>query len=268
MIEKGALRSYGSPPYRVALLHGGPGAPGTMGPLAEMLAPHVSVLEPLQSERSIEGLLKELCGVLEAEADLPVILAGSSWGAMFGFMYAASHPEHVHELIMIGSGPLEESYAEEIRPTRVSRLSPGKQERVRRILGLLETIDPDQQESYLWELSDLFNEADAFDPLTLDMGLIEVNGPQHVTVWAEAREMRAGGQLLDMADRIVCKVVAIHGDHDPHPAEGVEEPLRGRLEDFEFVLLENCGHIPWIERHAKDQFLEILVDRIQRALLG
>jgi pimeloyl-ACP methyl ester carboxylesterase len=53
-------------------------------------------------------------------------------------------------------------------------------------------------------------------------------------------------------------VVAIHGDYDPHPSEGVREPLSRTLRDFRFVLLRNCGHKPWIERAARDEFYEIL----------
>jgi len=53
-------------------------------------------------------------------------------------------------------------------------------------------------------------------------------------------------------------VIAIHGDFDPHPAEGVEKPLAAVLNDFRFILLKDCGHTPWIERQARDVFYEAL----------
>lgn len=52
--------------------------------------------------------------------------------------------------------------------------------------------------------------------------------------------------------------VAIHGDYDPHPAEGVLQPLSARLKDFRFVLLRNCGHTPWLEQQARDSFYEAI----------
>jgi pimeloyl-ACP methyl ester carboxylesterase len=52
--------------------------------------------------------------------------------------------------------------------------------------------------------------------------------------------------------------VAIHGDYDPHPAEGVREPLSKVLKDFRFILLEHCGHLPWIEREAREGFFELV----------
>ncbi|MFH1652023.1 MAG: alpha/beta hydrolase, partial [Chloroflexota bacterium] len=50
----------------------------------------------------------------------------------------------------------------------------------------------------------------------------------------------------------------IHGDADPHSAEGVKVPLSRVLPDFRFILLERCGHEPWIERAARDTFYKIL----------
>ena len=57
-------------------------------------------------------------------------------------------------------------------------------------------------------------------------------------------------------------MVAIHGDHDPPPAAGVREPLAAILKDFYFVLLERCGHQPWIERQARDTFYDILKEAL------
>jgi pimeloyl-ACP methyl ester carboxylesterase len=70
--------------------------------------------------------------------------------------------------------------------------------------------------------------------------------------------MRKSGELLTMARKIRCPVIAIHGDYDPHPAEGVKKIMSPLLKDFIFVLLKNCGHEPWNEKFAKDEFYQIL----------
>jgi pimeloyl-ACP methyl ester carboxylesterase len=66
-----------------------------------------------------------------------------------------------------------------------------------------------------------------------------------------------------MAHAVRCPVIAIHGDHDPHPAEGVNEPLSRECPDFRFILLPKCGHRPWIERNASDAFYEVLIREIK-----
>ena len=79
--------------------------------------------------------------------------------------------------------------------------------------------------------------------------------------------MRRGGQLLAFAQHITCPVVALHGDYDPHPAEGVRLPL-STLKDFRFILLENCGHTPWLERQAKGNFYRILKKELRSSLVN
>ena len=55
---------------------------------------------------------------------------------------------------------------------------------------------------------------------------------------------------------------SIPWSYDPHPYEGVLEPLSGPLKNFEFILLEKSGHKPWIEKKAKERFYEILKQEI------
>ena len=57
-------------------------------------------------------------------------------------------------------------------------------------------------------------------------------------------------------------MVAIHGDYDPHLAKGVEKPLAAVLKDFRFILLKKCGHLPWIERAARDRFYAVLREEL------
>jgi pimeloyl-ACP methyl ester carboxylesterase len=88
--------------------------------------------------------------------------------------------------------------------------------------------------------------------------VVRVEARVYAAVWPEAAELRRSGRLLELGEQIECPVVAIHGDYDPHPAAGVREPLSRTLEDFRFVLLEKCGHKPWIERQAREAFFAAL----------
>ena len=125
------LRKYGNKPFNVAVIHGGPGAPGEMAPVARELSSVRGVLEPLQTATTLEGQVQELKAVLEKNGDLPVTLIGFSWGAMLCFIFTAQYPLFVKKLILIGSGAYEEKYAADITKTRLSRLS--EEERVEAI---------------------------------------------------------------------------------------------------------------------------------------
>ncbi len=104
----------------------------------------------------------------------------------------------------------------------------------------------------------IFSKADTYDALPEADDPVEFRADIFKAVWPEGAELRRSGRLLEHAAAIRCPVVAIHGDYDPHPAEGVRRPLSGAIRDFRFVLLERCGHKPWIERHARDEFYRIL----------
>jgi pimeloyl-ACP methyl ester carboxylesterase len=255
------LRRYGRAPFGVAVIHGGPGAGGEMAPVARELAPDWGVLEPIQTATSLVAQVAELRTALEEHGDVPVTLIGFSWGAWLSFMVAAHHPAIVKKLILVGSGPFEEKYVAGLREARMSRLSPEERTEFDVIVQSLSDSATEDKDLLLARLGSLASKTDAYDPVPdepVEGDSVGLQGEIFQGVWHEGAEMRRSGRLLELAQRIRCPVVAIHGDHDPHPAEGVREPLAERLEDFRFVLLRECGHTPWIERHARGAFYTTL----------
>jgi len=253
-----SLRAYGQAPFSVAVLHGGPGAAGEMAPVARHLASSRGVLEPLQTAASLEGQVEELRAALEENGDLPVTLIGFSWGAWLGAIFAANYPAYSRKLILVGSGPFEERYAARIHQTRLDRLSEAERAEVEALLEVIDDPEADDQGVAFERFGALFSKADAYDPVARqsDEGVFQVDVFRGV--WREAANLRRSGDLLRLAKQVQCPVVAIHGDYDPHPAEGVQRPLSDVLERFRFILLEDCGHKPWIERRARDRFYRIL----------
>ncbi len=53
------VRKWGPGPYTVAVIHGGPGAPGEMATVAREISTVKGVLEPLQTETTLEGQVRE-----------------------------------------------------------------------------------------------------------------------------------------------------------------------------------------------------------------
>lgn len=252
------LRIYGTAPYRIAVVHGGPGAPGQMAPVARELSRDHGVLEPLQTAATLDGQVQELHDIIKKHGKAPVVLIGSSWGAMLSYIFAAMYPSLVKKLIMVGSGVFDDGYAAGIQKTRLSRLDA---EAKREVYSLVKQLNEDAIEDknrLLKRLGELFTRADAYDPITLDTEVIEVRFDIHEGVWRDALNLRGSGELLKMGKKIICPVIAIHGDYDPHPAEGVRAPLSKVLKDFRFIMLERCGHLPWIEREAMGRFYELV----------
>jgi len=253
------LRTYGRPPYRVAVIHGGPGAPGCMAPVARELADAWGVLEPLQTADTLAGQVAELRAVLAGAGEVPLVLIGSSWGAMLAVVLAAHHPECVRRLLLVGSGAFTERHAAAVQATRWSRFSAAER---REWTALADAAfgDPDRPEAdaAFAKLGALATRADACDLLTTDTGALAHQARIYGRVWPEMAELRRCGGLLELARSVRCPVTAIHGDCDSHPADGVATPLSAVLTDFRFILMERCGHLPWLERHARDAFFRTL----------
>jgi len=214
------------------VVHGGPGADGDLGDMAARLSYRHGVLEPMQTATTIEGQVDELRAVIEARADPPVHLLGHSWGAWLAGLLAARHPCLVRKLILVASGPFEARYVPELSATRAERQAAGG----------------DTDNCAL--ITPLAAEARSLPHVPVP-GMLEL-------IWPAASQLRASGALLDAVAAIKCPVVAIHGDYDPHPVEGVRDPLTRVLPDFRMVLLERCGHSPWRERYAADSFYTVV----------
>lgn len=254
-------RTYGTKPYKVAVIHGGPGGPGEMASVARELSKNFGVLEPLQTKDSVDGQIEELKKTLDKHVDFPIILIGHSWGAWLAFLFSVRYPKYVKKLILVASPAFEKKSKEKTEKERSSRLSEKEQKRMKELLSGLQKSDKQANKKFL-ELAKLAAKTDAFDPLPHKSDVIKAQFEIYQKVWPEADKMRSNGALLKLGKKISCPVVAIHGDHDPHPYQGVKEPLSKTIKKFKFILLKKCGHRPWIERFAKKEFYRVLKDEI------
>lgn len=252
------LRKYGKSPFSIAVIHGGPGAPGEMTPVARELSYNWGVLEPIQTAVSLEGQVLELQKVLNENGDLPVILIGWSWGAMLSFIFTANYCSMVKKLILVGSGVFEKRYAAKIMKTRLSRLGEKERREAKELIEKLDGTADTDKNILLCRLGQLISKADSYSPISYKSEILEYQYHVFQSVWKDAEKLRDSGELLKLGKQIKCQVTAIHGDYDPHPGEGVQGPLSRVLKDFRFILLEKCGHHPWIERMARDRFYQIL----------
>lgn len=256
-------RTWGSVPRSVAVIHGGPGALGEMGPVARELSAIRGIFEPFQTATSVPGQVGELAIHLVEQTALPVVLVGFSWGAMLSILYAAQYPSSVAKLVLIGSGPLDPAYADAIMETRLGRLP--NEERFE-VLALMKDLnDPSVQVSPvdLARFGDLIALADSVDPLPAEPSGFALMPAVHRLVWEEAATLRASGYFLEKVRSLTCPVVVLHGACDPHPAQGVVEPLTRAGIDLRVHLLPACGHVPWMERQARDQFFDLLKREIE-----
>ena len=251
------LRKHGNPPYRTAILHGGPGVRKEMGAVARHLSATRGILEPLETETTIDGQVGVLKGILDLNADFPVTLIGYSWGAWLALIFASRFMDEVGKIILVASGGFREIDGNITKETRLNRLDGEKRKEADLLGEILAGKRAGKRDEALPRLGALYSSVDNFNPME-DHDEIEVVAEIHAGLWGEAKVLRQSGDLMNSISKVQCPVVAIHGDYDPHTAEGVQGPLSSVLKDFRFILLEKCGHKPWIEKEARERFYAVL----------
>lgn len=123
--------------------------------------------------------------------------------------------------------PFEERYAPAVHLTRMSRLGAEERREASSILRLL--VGPgnagaEESKGALRRLGAILSKADSYDPILSESADVDIQVEAFQAVWREAAELRKSGRLLVLGRRIDCPVVAIHGEYDPHPSDGVRLP--------------------------------------------
>ncbi|MBS0185478.1 MAG: alpha/beta hydrolase [Proteobacteria bacterium] len=252
---------YGNSPYKIALIHGGPGGAGEMADIARHLSCTMSVMEPFQTALSVQGQVDELKDILSSA--LSITLLGYSWGAMLSLLIASQNPRMFKKLILVGCPPLGQKFAEETPKTRQMRLSPEDQIEISKIKNKISTTNQKERKKLFLELKKLFEKVDSYN---LDTSLsephIDFRLDIYEHVWSEAEKLRKEGSFLTCLSSISCPVVFIHGDYDPHPCAAVWEAV-SFIKNAHVVILKNCGHTPWVEIEAKNEFYELLKKELE-----
>ena len=258
-----SVRIYGKSPFRIAVLHGGPGAPGYMAPVARELSKTCGILEPLQNEDSVEKQIAELNHQLTEYGDTPLTLIGSSWGAVLALFMSARYPDLITKIILIGSAVFDSASSAKIHHTRMSRLSEAQKQEYYKIENRIKDADEQSRAELFKKWGELFSHTDSFDPLEHEDETLEVQPHIFNKVWLDFVAMRDDpGFLSAEFSKVKCPVTIIHGDYDPHPIEGIQPFLENCIADIKTHILEKCGHYPWLEKQARDKFYNLLLSEI------
>lgn len=259
-----SVRTYGAGPREAVLLHGGPGAPGTMAALAHGLADAFRVLEPLQRHSdeiplTVDRHVQDLAVVAPHKA----VLVGSSWGAMLALSYAARFPDRVRGLVLVGCGTYDVDSRAVYERTMQERLGTAGVAEVERLQGrIADASDAHERDRLFASLGDLATRAQSHDLISTGSEPGECDRQGHIETWNDALRRQEEGLEPEAFAAIRVPVVMMHGAEDPHPGSSTRDVLRAVMPQLDYVEFERCGHIPWLERHARAAFLRALRERL------
>jgi pimeloyl-ACP methyl ester carboxylesterase len=264
------VRSYGGAGPIVIALHGGPGAPGSVGGLAAQLADSFRVLEPFQRSSGagpltvarhiadLHELIKSRCN---GEAST---LIGHSWGAMLALAYAAAHPATSGPLVLIGCGTFDTRARERMRAIVEERMDSETRMRIEQL--------PDQ----FWDFDERLAERGRLIAALYSCNLISEEAGGEVTGMTDMRaQEETWNDMIRLQEEevypaafaaIKAPVIMLHGAEDPHPGRMIHRGLQVYLPQIEYREWERCGHYPWLEREVRDEFFQVMRDWLGRKL--
>jgi len=261
------VRFYGKSGPWVVLVHGGPGAPGEMAPLAHYLRDHFRVMEPLQRVSGSVPLtvarhVSDLYDVLRDPGQQePVRLVGFSWGAMLALTYAARYPVDIDRLVLIGCGTFDKN-SRQAYETRMAQRTEADTERIIRNLRMQLSVEKDrhQRNKLFAALGAVLTRIQSFDPLASTSAGLECDEAGFSETWEDALSLQERGVQPAEFKAIQAPVTMIHGQDDPHPGSLIFESLAPFIGNIQYRELPRCGHTPWLERQAKEKFYSLLAE--------
>ena len=276
------FRAYGASGPLVVVLHGGPGAPGSVAAVARRLGESFRVLESFQRRSGGEPLtvarhVADLHELLhsrhrsprpgrtkgEGQADDRPALVGHSWGAMLALAYAAAHPGSVAALVLIGCGTFDLVAREHMRQAIDRRMDDALRQRLERLAE--EAPDPDARLSLMGDLLlPLYSHDLVADDHEDAAEAADACG--HHETWEDMLRLQEAGVYPGAFRAIHVPVLMLHGAADPHPGRMIRAILQPFLPQLEYREFERCGHYPWLERAAREEFHAVLREWLGRRL--
>jgi len=254
------VRKYAGSDGPVVVLHGGPGAPGSLARLATELAPDFEVWEPLQ-RRSGEAPLtvdRHVADLHDIAPD-PATIVGHSWGAMLGLSYAARYPAAVRALALVGCGTYDSASRAEYERRFDAKLGDAGRVRGNELRAAMEGArGRTERDDILARRGAFAAEAQAVDLLPETESSLRADAAGHDETWRDVLRRQATGFEPQSFEAIESPVVMLHGDDDPHPGTMIRDTLLPYIPHLEYIGIPRCGHEPWRERHGREPFLTAL----------
>lgn len=229
------------------------------------------MLEPMQRQSgpvplTVARHVADLHDVLKQIPQTEIVrLVGFSWGAMLALSYAAKHPDNIDRVTLIGCGTFDEHSRKVYQDNMVKRMTGDDKKRIDKIEARLKTGNNQNKRNELFaELGAIYSRIQSYEPLndyTNDVMNFDEEGFRQT--WADAILLQKQGIQPAEFVNISAAVTMIHGDDDPHPGRLIYDCLAQFIRNLQYIGLPRCGHKPWGEQYAKDEFYKLLTELLK-----
>jgi pimeloyl-ACP methyl ester carboxylesterase len=254
----------------VVMVHGGPGVPDYLGPVAGIVEDLCLVHRYDQrgtggsrweGEHTIARHVQDLASLLDAWGHHRVVLTGHSFGTNMASYFLLAHPGRVAGLIQL-AGPFLDPWREADLAAQRARRSGEQQARLGELDAIASRTDAEEIE-YL-TLSWFTGHADrarAWDwALAAARTRRPVNYAMNTQLNAAKKTDPLESRVDELRELLPPGAVIIGGAGDTRPADALRR--LGACLHCEVIIIPDAGHEPWLE--APDQFTAALRAKADR----
>ncbi|MEV0149982.1 MULTISPECIES: alpha/beta hydrolase [unclassified Nonomuraea] len=256
--------------YPVVIVHGGPGVPDYLAPVADIIDDLCLIHRYDQrgtggscweGEHTIGRHVHDLALLLDAWGHDRVVLVGHSFGTNMAGYFLLAHPERVAGLIQI-AGPFLDPWREADQAAQRARRTNEDQTRLDELDAIESRTDAEEIE-YLtlsW-VTDYADRTQAWDwALASARALRPINYAMNTQLNAAKKANPLESHVDELREHLPPGAVIIGGAGDSRPADALQR-LGTRL-NCEVIIIPNAGHHPWLD--ASDQFGLVLRTAVER----
>ena len=252
------------------LIHGGPGLPDYLGPVASMIDDRCLVHRYDQrgvggsswdGDFSIDQSVDDCVSLLDHWKLDQVIMIGHSFGTDLASFVLMDHPDRVAGMIFL-AGPFLGTWRDPCHAVERSRRSADQDARLSRLKGLEQRTENEEME--FLTLSWFTDHADADEAWPWARSAAETRSPVNYRMNAQLNADKKSRTLESRVDELRSVMptgaVIIGGAGDPRPAAALR--ASGPHLGCDVTIIPGAGHEPWLE--APETFRTLLSDAVER----
>jgi len=258
--DNSRIRFYGTSGPYVILIHGGPAAYGDLRDMAEGLDGSFRIIEPCQrpsgdTPLTVSRHVEDLNELIKQKCEkIPPALVGHSWGAMLALVYAATYPCSVGPIALVGCGTFDTESLIRMKEILNERMDEESRQKVKSIEE--EINDPDDRLVEKYKIIGCLQQYEHASTEKFEEEPFDKRG--HKETWDDMVRLMDEGVYPSAFTAIKSPVIMLHGVYDPHPGRMIYANLRQFIPHLEYHEWERCGHYPWREKYALDDFFIFL----------
>ena len=132
----------------------------------------------------------------------------------------------------------------------------------RRLQERIDAVDdPDER---LKLQGKLMMQVDSYDLGHVDDEVVFYDALGHEQTWRDMIRLQNDDVYPGAFKAIHIPVLMLHGSEDPHPGSMIRDNLKAVLPQLEYHAWQHCGHYPWLEKAAGEDFYATLVKWLTR----